>query len=182
MQINPATGTSSFRKLRVIADWRSQAKCNNVPTGKVCRGAGTNSEHPCQANIRVYFCVLTARGSEAPARTPMGYSASQPRARARRSQRNRVCAAHLRYARLALHGERRCRYDRPTIGASLREPVTQHGPGIVGDSGERSDAHPVYEIESNLTFPMALPLINDVGARHGSSQTRRRGVSQCSRD
>ena len=27
--------------------------------------------------------------------------------------------------------------------ASLCEPVNQHGPGIVGDSGERSNAHPV---------------------------------------
>jgi hypothetical protein len=25
---------------------------------------------------------------------------------------------------------------------SLSEPVNQHGPGIVGDIGERSDAHP----------------------------------------
>jgi hypothetical protein len=30
----------------------------------------------------------------------------------------------------------------------------------VGESGERSDAHPVQEIESISTFPMALPFIN----------------------
>jgi hypothetical protein len=42
------------------------------------------------------------------------------------------------------------RDDRYSIGASpqrcttLRgEPAREHGPGIVGDSGERSDAHPV---------------------------------------
>ena len=39
--------------------------------------------------------------------------------------------------------------DLPLVRA-LSEPVNQHGPGIVGDSGERSDVHPVYEIESNF--------------------------------
>jgi hypothetical protein len=35
----------------------------------------------------------------------------------------------------------------------LSEPATQHGLGIVGDIGERSDAHPVCESESNSTLP-----------------------------
>ena len=30
------------------------------------------------------------------------------------------------------------------------EPFHEHGPGIVGDIGERSNAHPVCEIESNF--------------------------------
>ncbi|MDO8456137.1 MAG: hypothetical protein Q7T07_04410, partial [Burkholderiaceae bacterium] len=61
------------------------------------------------------------------------------------------------------------------------EPAFKHGLGIVGDSGERSDAHPVHEIESNWTFPMALPFINHCGGCHGRSQARRRGVSPCRR-
>ena len=41
------------------------------------------------------------------------------------------------------------------------EPATQHGLGIVGDIGERSDAHPVCESESNSTYPQRChsPLI-----------------------
>jgi len=49
-----------------------------------------------------------------------------------------------------LKRERQRRDDRPDIGAKPAafrapwcEPVHKHGPGIVGDSGERSDAHPV---------------------------------------
>lgn len=63
--------------------------------------------------------------------------------------------------------------DRTIIGASCCEPALEHGPGIVGDSGERSDAHPVQEIESNSTLPMALPFIDDSGANHGDAQARR---------
>jgi len=50
----------------------------------------------------------------------------------------------------ALQGERQCRDDRHVIGASPRrywtpwcEPVSEHGPGIVGDIGERREPHPV---------------------------------------
>ena len=50
------------------------------------------------------------------------------------------------------------------------EPAHEHGPGIVGDSGERSDAHPVCEIESNSTFPIALPFVDHLGADDGSAQ------------
>jgi type VI protein secretion system component VasK len=55
--------------------------------------------------------------------------ASQPRARARRSQRNMACAVRWRSTgrkvvhRLALQGERRRRDDRPSIGASFGEPA-----------------------------------------------------------
>ncbi len=70
----------------------------------------------------------------------------------------------------ALKSEWQRRNDRNSIGANsqrlaplLGEPATQHGPGIVGDIGERSDAHPVCESESNLTLPMALPFINYCG-------------------
>ena len=54
-----------------------------------------------------------------------------------------------------------------------------------GDSGERSDAHPVHEIESNSTAPMALLRISAiVDARFSlivdgetvSSMTRRGGA------
>ena len=52
----------------------------------------------------------------------------------------------------ALKSEWQRRDDRNSIGANsqrlaplLGEPATQHGPGIVGDIGERSDAHPVCE-------------------------------------
>ena len=51
---------------------------------------------------------------------------------------------------LGVQGEWQCRYDRYVIGANSQwlhplrsEPATQHGPGIVGDIGERSNAHPV---------------------------------------
>ena len=71
---------------------------------------------------------------------------------------------------IALKSEWQRRNDRHSIGASsqwfaplLSEPATQHGPGIVGDIGERSDAHPVCESESNSTRPMALPFINYCG-------------------
>lgn len=67
----------------------------------------------------------------------------------------------------------------PPIGASCNEPAREHGPGVVADSGERSDAHPVQEIESILTLPMALPFPDDLGADDGDAQARRRGgVSQ----
>jgi hypothetical protein len=52
----------------------------------------------------------------------------------------------------------------------LCEPVNQRGPGFVGDSGEHSDVHPVQEIESNSTLPMAPPLINHPGADDGDAQ------------
>ena len=32
--------------------------------------------------------------------------------------------------------------------------------------------HPVQEIESNSTFPMALPFVNDLGANDGNAQAR----------
>jgi hypothetical protein len=54
----------------------------------------------------------------------------------------------------------------------LCEPVNQHGPGFVGDSGERRKPHPVQEIESNSTFPMALPFVDDLGADDGDAQAR----------
>lgn len=70
----------------------------------------------------------------------------------------------------ALKSEWQRRNDRKSIGANsqrltplLNEPATQHGLGIVGDIGERSDAHPVCESESNSTLPMALPFINYCG-------------------
>jgi hypothetical protein len=74
--------------------------------------------------------------------------------------------------RLALQSERQRRDGRPSIGASYSEPACEHGPGFVGDIGERSDAHPVQEIESNSTSPMALPFINNRGANHGDAQAR----------
>ena len=74
--------------------------------------------------------------------------------------------------RFALQGERQCRDDRHSIGASLGEPAHEHGPGFVGDIGERSDAHPVGEIESNLTFPMALPFVDFFGADDGDACAR----------
>lgn len=45
----------------------------------------------------------------------------------------------------------------------MSEPVYQLGWGIVGEIGERSSAHPVCEIESISTLPMALPFLNDDG-------------------
>ena len=79
-------------------------------------------------------------------------------------------ASPLRAAKFALKSEWQRRNDRKSIGASsqwltplLSEPATQHGPGIVGDIGERSDAHPICESESNSTRPMALPFINYCG-------------------
>ena len=48
----------------------------------------------------------------------------------------------------------------------------EHGPGFVGDSGERRKPHPVQEIESNSTFPMALPFVDDLGADDGDAQAR----------
>ena len=69
--------------------------------------------------------------------------------------------------KFALKSEWQRRHDRKSIGANsqwlappLSEPANQHGPGIVDDIGERSDAHPVCESESNLTLPMALPFTN----------------------
>ncbi|MBK9441579.1 MAG: hypothetical protein IPN53_09795 [Comamonadaceae bacterium] len=41
----------------------------------------------------------------------------------------------------------------------MSEPAHQHGPAIVGDIGERSDAHPVCESESESTLALALPFI-----------------------
>ena len=89
-------------------------------------------------------------------------SFATPLSRGRRSRRNR----------LAVQRARQLRYDRPTIGASSREPVNQLGPGIVGDSGERSDAYPVYEIESNFDVPMALPFVDDLGVNDGDAHAR----------
>ena len=53
-----------------------------------------------------------------------------------------------------------------------REPAQEPGPGIVGDSGEHSDVHPVHEIESNSTTPMALPFVDYLGADDGNAQAR----------
>ena len=52
------------------------------------------------------------------------------------------------------------------------EPASEPGPGIVGDSGEHSDVHPVHEIESISTTPMALPFFDDIGANDGDAQAR----------
>src|SRR5574337_410359 len=57
-----------------------------------------------------------------------------------------------------------------SIGASCSEPACEHAPRIVGDSGEHSDVHPVHEIESNSTTPMALPFSDDLGADDGRSE------------
>jgi hypothetical protein len=38
--------------------------------------------------------------------------------------------------------------------------------------GERSDAHPVGEIESNSTYPMALPFVDYFGANDGNACVR----------
>jgi len=43
-------------------------------------------------------------------------------------------------------------------------------PVIVGGIGERREPHPVGEIESISTLPMALPLVNNNGVRRGHSQ------------
>ncbi|MGF6936534.1 hypothetical protein OKW41_005696 [Paraburkholderia sp. UCT70] len=40
------------------------------------------------------------------------------------------------------------------------KPAWKHGPGFVGDSGEQRELHPVQEIESITTHPMALPFAN----------------------
>jgi hypothetical protein len=68
-------------------------------------------------------------------------------------------------SKFALQGEWQRRNDRKSIGASLRwlapplsEPDIEHGSGIVGDIGERSDAHPVCESESNSTLPALVQL------------------------
>ena len=55
---------------------------------------------------------------------------------------------------------------------AVSEPDLEHGPGVVGDIGERSDAHPVCEIESNSTFPMALPFVVYFGANDGNAYAR----------
>ena len=76
-------------------------------------------------------------------------------------------------------GERQRRDDRPTNGAHCAactprsEPAQEHGPGFVGDSGEQRELHPVREIESIATHPMALPLIHDSEANDGDAQARR---------
>jgi hypothetical protein len=75
--------------------------------------------------------------------------------------------------------ERQRRDDRPTNGAHCAactprsEPAQEHGPGFVGDSGEQRELHPVREIESIATHPMALPLIHDSEANDGDAQARR---------
>jgi hypothetical protein len=61
----------------------------------------------------------------------------------------------------------------PALVRAVCEPAIEHGPGFVGDIGERRDAHPVGEIESNSTFPMALPFIDHFGANHGNARARR---------
>ena len=58
------------------------------------------------------------------------------------------------------------------VCASLGEPAHEHGPGFVGDIGERSDAHPVGEIESNSTFPMTLPFVDYFGSNDGNARAR----------
>ncbi len=68
-----------------------------------------------------------------------------PGPRARRSRRNDGLVPFV-----ALKGERQRRNDRHNIGASawrsqrhVCEPASEHGLGIVGDSGERRKPHPV---------------------------------------
>jgi hypothetical protein len=63
---------------------------------------------------------------------------------------------------------------RPFSLAAAREPGVERGPGIVGDSGERRKPHPVQEIESLSTLPMALSFIHDDEASYGDAQARRR--------
>jgi hypothetical protein len=105
-------------------------------------------------------------------------SISTPLARCRCTERNvdavpTVCVGEWsKAARFALQSERQLRDDRHSIGASLGEPAHEHGPGFVGDIGERSDAHPVGEIESNSTFPMALPFVDYFGANDGNASAR----------
>ena len=60
----------------------------------------------------------------------------------------------------------------PALVRAMSEPACEHGPGFVGDIGERSDAHPVHEIESNSTFPMALPFVDNFGANDGNAHAR----------
>jgi hypothetical protein len=55
---------------------------------------------------------------------------------------------------------------------SYSEPACEHGPGFAGDIGEHSDVHPVQEIESNSTFPMALPFVVNFGANDGNAHAR----------
>jgi len=71
----------------------------------------------------------------------------------------------------------------PRNGACSTQPAIQHGPGIVGDTGERRKPHPVQEVESISTLPMVLPPTHQSGAGHGDAQARRqsRGVSECRR-
>jgi hypothetical protein len=60
----------------------------------------------------------------------------------------------------------------PALVRAVSEPAYERGPGFVGDIGERSDAHPVCEIESNSTFPMALPFVDYFGANDGNAHAR----------
>lgn len=55
---------------------------------------------------------------------------------------------------------------------AVSEPALEHGLGFVGDTGERSHAHPVCEIESNSTIPMALPFVTHFGGNDGDAQAR----------
>jgi len=62
----------------------------------------------------------------------------------------------------------------PTGGLpAASEPAQEHGPGFVGDSGEQRELHPVREIESIATHPMALPSDHNHEVNHGDAQARR---------
>ena len=60
----------------------------------------------------------------------------------------------------------------PALVRAISEPAHEHSPGFVGDIGECSDAHPVCEIESNSTFPMAQPFVDNFGANDGNAHAR----------
>ena len=84
-----------------------------------------------------------------------------------------ACGAHACIGlRFTLEIERQRRDDRPSIGASISEPGNEHGPGFVGDSGERSDAHPVQEIESNFDVSHGAAFFDQLGADHGNARER----------
>jgi hypothetical protein len=71
---------------------------------------------------------------------------------------------------------------------TLRPDRRKVSPQFVGDSGEQRELHPVHEIESISTHPMALPFIHDSEANDGDAQARRqcrglpeRGGDRCGR-
>jgi hypothetical protein len=51
-------------------------------------------------------------------------------------------------------------------------PRSANAAGIVGGNRERSDVHPVHEIESNSKTPMALQFLDHLGADDGVARAR----------